>query len=378
LLHERARTDVKRHYGLQRDFGPFYAFISTQSREPWLTVRARFQTYVRTEWDGATVVRRRSLLLDGRAEPSLRFLSTTAVARSVGRSQQKSQALLCRSSIQARKVGSWRGAPNFVDRHELDSVAPGGIAPLELAQARKYLGLSYRQFQRLVAEGVLTPIVGPCIDSSKTYAFRAADLEALIADIAGHIPQRPSTRAKVRTLQSVLNGALRQDITSTIVLMAMRDSTLAAVGMNPESQGLSAFLFESAAVKALFARLCGVRIHLSDGIPVSAVSKLTGLATMSVIWLLRQGILSEARSSTPRRIRICAQSLDLFQRALVTCTCLTNEFGTNRKTLTAILRSNNVYPIIDPQQSRYGTTVYRRSDIIQCDIQTHLRKLNQS
>jgi hypothetical protein len=378
LLHERARPDVKRHYGLQRDFGPFYAFIATQNREPWLTVRTRFQTYLRTEWDGATVVRRRSLLLDGRAAPCLRFLSKAAVSRSVGRSQPKSQALLCRSSIKSRNVGSWRGAPNFFDRHELDSIAADGIAPLDLAQARRHLGLSYRQFQRLLAEGVLTPIVGPCIDSSKTYAFRAADLNSLIADIAGHIPQSPSTRAKVRTLQSVLNGALRQDIAATSVLTAMREGTLAAVGMNPESPGLSAFLFESAAVKALFARLCEDAIHSADGIPVSAASQLTGVATMSVIWLLRRGVLSEARSSTPRRIRICAQSLDLFQRTLVTCTKLTEEFGTNRKRLTGILRSNNVHPIVDPRESRYGTAVYRRTDIIRRDIETRLRKLRKN
>lgn len=360
------------YYGLEHTFGQYYLFLRLQQREPWLTAQARFKDYVEKRWAGTAVIRSTAPI---RRDESwgLQYLTMSDVRRRTGLGFYKSKTLMRSGLLRTVEIGDWNGAPIFVDRRDLDNIAPIGVPPIDQAEAMRRLGVSYRVFQRLIQAKVIMPLLGRSIDTSNIYVFRAADVDDLISDIGQHCPYVFPTNSRLRTFTSVLKGSQVLDLPLGGLVDAMRSGRLAAQMRDSSMAGLSGFQFDRRSVASAFAEL-GDAVESSTECRVVYVAKCLSICTQSVLWLVSRDLLQGVQSKKGNNLMVTRDSLRQFQQTWVTCTELSKLYRTTRNLISRALGSAGLQPVLCPRESRYGLTVYSRDAVSRLNITDLLQR----
>jgi hypothetical protein len=221
-------------YGLNKSFGKFRVFLAAQIEEPWLTVQASYSNYIENEWTGNSVPRSKQHF--GR-------VSINDVSRILGFSLPKIHTLIRLGILCGKPTGNWRGAPIFIERADIEKIAPKGQKPLRLMEIGQRLGLNRKRQRQFLDAGIITAILGPQIDGSKVYLFNPAQADDIFNDFSAQLSVTAATTCRKRPFTDVLKSQSLRKIPLKILIDAIRCGRLPPLCICPKKAGLSAFLF---------------------------------------------------------------------------------------------------------------------------------------
>jgi hypothetical protein len=370
-LTMRRRSQAAGSFGLNRDFGAFFAYLQFHREEPWLTVRKAFQVHLEKNWDGGTVVWRHEVA--GWEKGRIARISMAEASRRLERGEAKTKGLILAGLVRAERASLAWGAPIFIQRRDIDKIAPPGKPPLTLAHAAYRLGITIGQARRLLNAGVIQPVLGPNVDGSKTYLFPVREIDRLIRGLDNHASENSVTCKYRRTFGGVLKGQERLKLPLKPIVDAMRDETLRAVNKRCEKRRVDQFEFDLHDVKVLFDQVESCTTQ-TGGPPLSLVAKRFGISTESVAWLVKRGHLKTSSNSTPQRIRVLSSSVDAFDATWVKSSALARQYATSWGLIRRALRALGLKPIKGAETDRYAVAYFLRAQVDQVDLLESIRK----
>lgn len=344
-------------YGAEPAFGQFYTFIRQAKDEPWLTVKKAFVDFLETTWDGNAIPRPEQSFkstIDFRTQS----MSIAEAARAIGRSTSKVKHLIELGIFSGEVAGDHWGAPIFIPRAEVERLAPDGAPPVRLDEVGAILGLS-RQRQRQFVDGdVLVPVLGPKIDGSKVYLFRASDAHAILNDIAQHADAKVKT-AKTQPFADLIKGARTRGFPLAKVIEALRKGVISAVAIDDNNQGLNALIFEKRSVLRLLTELQRGRSD-DDGereLSIPVVARRLGISDCAVAGLLEAGHLASGPNKKGRTVT--RESVQTFESTYAFTSQIAKSDGTVARWKRASLLAQGI-PVIDCGEKSGKTSFVER------------------
>lgn len=172
------------------------------------------------------------------AGPKASCLSNTSNDLPAESSRSRQTWHLLRRS--GRKL-AWRADLRRARRYQ--KIAPQGRKRLQIREIGARLVLNRKRQRQFLEAGVITAVLGPQIDGSKVYLFKAAQADEILDDFAKQLIGTAASPSRTRTFAEVLKSQKLRQIPLKSLIDAIRRGRLRPVGRRDDKCGLYAFRF---------------------------------------------------------------------------------------------------------------------------------------
>ncbi|WP_162559231.1 TniQ family protein [Microvirga sp. 17 mud 1-3] len=341
-LKERRRATAEgARFGLTHDFGTFYSVGMHKEREPWATLKPFFQEYLRRHWDGFA---RRSASWERHDSDDARVVDLKGACRLLGRSPPKIKALVDAGIINAKRAGENARAPTLFRADDLTKLLSKSEPPIDFKTAAQRLGVSREALNKIARAGVLTPLLGPSVDGSKTYLISVEQVDTITSDILSNL--KSLSRGKSHSFGSVMKTCSLYKIPIQLMIRAMRSGALPPCDAVDSQQGLQALRFCRHRMKTWMYDALFDETSTDVFVPVWAAAKFLNVSTMTVLALVADHKLKSLQEATSREyLQLCRRSILDFKENFLRSHDLAKEYGTSLAALLRALAKAGVWPL---------------------------------
>ncbi|MBB4041660.1 hypothetical protein GGR34_003338 [Microvirga flocculans] len=361
LREVSARNNARRRRGSPGDLGRLWSIVSSEEREPWLTLRHQVAAYIAGEWSGIVTGPTAATVEQWLGQP-LPYVPLEELRARVGRSERVWNALVLSGIVKthrAREPGGRRVVA--LDRASLDAVCPSGQPLIGLKEMALHVGLPFKLAQRLVAAGVIPPLLGPSRSGAarlKNHFFARPQIDAFVQGLIAS-PRIDSTRLnKTWSFKSLMKAQEAAGVDPADVLAAIRNRRLPAFSTSGASEGLGGLAFDGTQARRLLAEL--QEAGSGDVVSVAWACRLLGVHSSVVHALVKAGHLD--RMGSGKWIRLSRRSVEAFNAEWIACQHVApNHKVTSLALNRALLKVEGIGVL--PVAARHRSPFYRRADI---------------
>ncbi len=354
-----ARNKARRHRRSPGDLGRFWTIVSAEEREPWLTLRREVAAYVADEWSGV-VAGPTADTIERWLDRPLPYVPLEEMRRRVGRSERVWHALTRSGIVKMHRAGERRRRRVVaLDRASLDAVCPPNLPLMSLEEMARHAGLPMKLAQRLVASGVIPPLLGPTCSGAarlKNYFFARPQIDAFVRELVKRSGSDAQPR-KLWTFRSLMKAQETAGVDPVDVLAAIRNGRLPAWSTPGAGRGLGALAFDATQARRLLAELQGAAGGDVVGVPWTC--RLLGVRPEVVRALIRAGHLE--RVGGGKWIRLSRRSAEAFDAGWISGGRVAADHGMTSLALNRAL--SKVQDVGVLTVGRHRSPFYRRADI---------------
>lgn len=236
-----------------------------------------------------------------------------------------------------------RGVPMALAADGLRSASLSGWANMSLARAASVLGVSAKIVRSMVDAGVLTPVHSGPKDGWGRWAFRASDVDELLARL---LPV--ATTISAASFNKAVHAlGMRGASPGELIQMAL-DRRLPVSGLDAANTGLKQLIFDQHQLQACCRQISEARGFLTQAATCGRLS----LKPEVVVRLVAKGMLEGNAEG------ISVASVRRFANTYVTGAALAKARKTSPRALAAKLEAAGVLPLVGPRIDGCRQNIY--------------------
>lgn len=294
VASENNRSSGEPVMGLRSPFGGFYTYIANRNGEPWRTVRAAFEDYIRKT--GLVLPRKGTVIDAGIDDGTSRYVSEIELSRRTGLGVARTAALVRSGAFGTVSVPQNTNAGKvqriFFERSEIDRLFPVGTLPLDLKQTASRIGLSVTHTKQIMDEGAMKPVDGPAVSGNLRYLVSISTVEDFVSGLtpaACPVRGRPAGTVqlgKVMKIQRTLGLPLED------MLKAVRSGRLPVAAIDDGAIGIGSLRFDHRQVKTVLTEMAATE-RAPGAVTRGWIIKTLAVTKFTVAWLTKHGFLEK-------------------------------------------------------------------------------------
>jgi DNA-binding transcriptional MerR regulator len=357
--------------GLGKDFAQYkiapYQYLPSPQLE---FMRAAFEEYVASKWDGGYVTQVKRLGPDVREHS--RYISRKDAARILNMGVEGIDRLISVGKLRAvvRDRNNFRSI--LVERTSVAPVKYELEHSLYRNQVINLLGVTKQRIVELVEFGLLIPLQGQD-DRRSDWRFSDEDVRALLANVEGKVLKKaPEESGKTVSFFMVLRSLRRVNVGTGMLVKIILEGGIQPVRQNARP-GLASLVFLKSQVSDYIKEL--ELIQLGDTLGVSEMAKHLGISTNNVRFLVKKGIVQTHRPAIKGRcdLRISRKAIDLFNLTYVLPAKVARQLHISPSRFTNLLILRGISPVSGPKIDGGMQYIFQRADITAINLHILLR-----
>ncbi|PYS47912.1 MAG: hypothetical protein DMF68_14755 [Acidobacteria bacterium] len=370
--------------GLSRDFVQYKSALYYQLASEQLDfMRAAFEEYLVTRWDGGSVAHMRRISQGLRIRS--RYVSRKEAKKLLCIAFEGVDRLIAKGKLKAIVRANRSHRAILIDRSSVESFKYELENSLNLKQVKKSLGVTKQRVFEMIECGLLNPLEEQVMDGRSDRTFSVTEVKCLLATLRGKLLKiAPVLVGRSISFPKALKKLVPVNIGIGRFIQLILEGTILPVRSNTKL-GLASLLFSDLQIENYIMEL--ERIQIGETFSAPEVAKRLGIGVSNTYFLIRKGLLQIHRQSVNGYcgLRINKSTIDLFNSTYVFPAKVAQQLGTSSSRLTNLLIMHDIKPVSGSKVDGGMQYIFRRAEIEKIDLKAiwqaskheHISRLNE-
>jgi excisionase family DNA binding protein len=340
---QKYKPDTRYCRGLIRDFGPYQKTLYKQlAAPPYDFLRAAFEDYLLTKWDGGTVSTIPSL--KGRSSGSRKYLSKKEAVKILGIDQYVTDQLIAKGSLKAIIQKQGKSNMFLIEAASVQSLREHIRGAVGISYVSRQFGVLEQRVREIIEAKLITPILDPREDEFGRWRISKREINRLLSSIKEKVVKRPIPSYRRLKFLNVLKKLARYNIDTGQFVRAILDGKIIPCSSDKKGK-LSSLSFPLKQILEYERHL--LLEQTGDAFTPREAAAQLNVSVDTIYALLEKGILlgQKIKRSWDSIFMISKADLDEFEAVYSFPYKVAEKLGTNSTNLTQLLIENGVQPI---------------------------------
>lgn len=363
---QKYKPDTRYCRGLIRDFGPYQKTLYKQLAAPrYDFLRAAFEDYLLTKWDGGTVSTIPSL--KGKLSGGRKYLSKKEAVKILGINPYAIDQLINKGMLKAIIQEQGKSNMFLIEAASVQLVREHIRGAVGISYVSRQLGVLEQRVREIIEAKLITPILDPREDEFGRWRISKKEVDRLLSSVKEKVVKKPMpAHCKLRFL-NVIRKLARYNINTGQLVRAILDGEI--IPCSSDKKGKLSSLFFPLKQILEYERHLLLKQTGDAFTPKEAASHLD-VSLDTVYALLAKGILlgRKIKRSWDRIFMIPKVDLDEFEARYSFPNKVAGRLGTNSTNLTQLLIKHGIQPVSYIGVNRKIRYLFKKNDLEALDL----------